>query len=104
MWGRLPTFFYPRPCPRCDVSDELQSVVTSEVEAAGYELVELRRGGSKGRPVLDVRIERRDGSPVTVEDCSRASRAREARLDAGGSVSDRHVAEAASTGLKGAGE
>ena len=82
------------------MSDELQTVVNSEVEAAGYELVELRRGGSKGRPVLDVRIERRDGTPVTVEDCSRASRALEARLDAGGIVSDRYVLEVSSPGIE----
>ena len=82
------------------MSDELQAVVDAEVEAVGYELVELRRGGSKSRPVLDVRIERRDGSPVTVEDCTRASRALEARLDAGGIVSDRYVLEVSSPGIE----
>lgn len=52
-----------------------------EVERLGYELFELRQGGSKSRPVLDVRIDRRDGAKVTVEDCAKASRAIEARLD-----------------------
>ena len=52
-----------------------------EVERLGYELFELKQGGSKSRPVLDVRIDRRDGEKVTVEDCAKASRAIEARLD-----------------------
>ena len=82
------------------MSDELETIVASEVEASGYELVELRKKGSKGRPILDVRIERRDGTPVTVEDCTRASRAVEARLDAGGIVSDRYVLEVSSPGIE----
>ena len=82
------------------MSDELESIVAAEVEASGYELVELRKKGSKNRPVLDVRIERRDGTPVTVEDCTRASRAVEARLDAGGIVSDRYVLEVSSPGIE----
>lgn len=82
------------------MSDELQNIVVAEVEASGYDLVELRKKGSKGRPVFDVRIERRDGSPVTVEDCTRVSRAVEARLDAGGIVSERYVLEVSSPGIE----
>ncbi len=60
---------------------DIESVVTAELEALGFGLVLLRRGGTRSRPVLEVRIDRRDGSPVTVGDCARASRAIEARLD-----------------------
>lgn len=83
------------------MSQELQDVIATEVETLGYELVELRRAGSKRTPVLDVRIDRRDGSAVTVEDCSRASRAIEARLDADPAIAgDRYVLEVSSPGVE----
>ncbi len=62
---------------------ELQNVVKGELESLGYDLVLLRQGGSRARPLIEVRIDRRDGHGVTVEECARVSRAIEARLDAG---------------------
>jgi ribosome maturation factor RimP len=83
------------------VSQALEDVIASEVDSLGYDLVELRRGGSKRTPVLDVRIDRRDGIAVTVDDCSRASRAIEARLDAEpGIAGDRYVLEVSSPGVE----
>ncbi len=83
------------------MSQELEDVIATEVEPLGYELVELRRAGSKRTPVLDVRIDRRDGEAVTVDDCARVSRALEARLDAEpGIVGDRYVLEVSSPGVE----
>jgi ribosome maturation factor RimP len=83
------------------VSQALEAVVASEVDQLGYELVELRRAGSKSRPVLDVRIDRTDGVAVTVDDCTRASRAIEARLDAEPEIAgDRYVLEVSSPGVE----
>jgi ribosome maturation factor RimP len=84
MWGMLPTFFCSDQSPRRNVNDELESVVTQELEAVGFDLVELRRGGTRSRPSLD--------------DCARVSRALEARLDAGGIVSERYVLQVSSPG------
>jgi ribosome maturation factor RimP len=83
MWGRLPTFFYSGRFRRLDVKDSLEDVVVSELDAVGFDLVELRRGGTRSRPLIEVRIDRRDGEAVTVDDCARASRALEVRLDGG---------------------
>jgi ribosome maturation factor RimP len=80
------------------MNDELQQVVRQEVEAAGYELVELRRGGARGRPLIELRIDRRDGTNVTVDDCATVSRAVEARLDAGTLVAERYVLQVSSPG------
>ena len=80
------------------MNDELQHVVTQGLDAIDFDLVELRQGGTKSRPVLEVRIDRRDGEKVTVEDCARASRALEARLDTGGLVSERYVLQVSSPG------
>jgi ribosome maturation factor RimP len=65
------------------VKTDLEALVESELDALSYDLVLLRRGGTRTRPVLEIRIDRRDGAPVSVNDCVRASRAIEARLDAG---------------------
>ena len=80
------------------MNDQLQGVVQQEVESSGYELVELRRGGTRARPLIELRIDRRDGQSVTVDDCARVSRAVEARLDGGSIVSDRYVLQVSSPG------
>jgi ribosome maturation factor RimP len=80
------------------MNDELEHVVTEGLDEVGYDLVELRKGGTRSRPVLEVRIDRRDGDKVTVDDCARASRALEARLDTGALVSERYVLQVSSPG------
>src|SRR5689334_18127015 len=98
MWGRFPTFFYSGRFPRRDVKDALEGVVQSELDAIGYDLVTLRRGGTRTRPLIEVRIDRRDGEAVTVDDCARASRALEARLDGSEFVSPAYVLQVSSPG------
>lgn len=78
----------------------LEHVVAFEIKALGLELFELRVMGNKGRPVLDVRIDREDGQPVTLENCAAASRAIEARLDENDFGGRRYVLEVSSPGLE----
>jgi ribosome maturation factor RimP len=80
------------------MNDELERLVNEELGALGFALVELRRGGTKSRPLIEVRIERAGGDSVTIDDCATASRAIEARLDAGDVVSDRYVLQVSSPG------
>jgi ribosome maturation factor RimP len=83
------------------VEQTLEALVKEELTALGYELVELRKGGSKGRPVFDVRIDRLDGEKVQVGDCEKASRAIEAKLDAIPSmIASRYVLEVSSPGME----
>lgn len=82
------------------MNDALESVVVSELDRLELDLVELRVGGSKSRPTLQVRIDRRDGGNVTIDDCAVASRAIEARLDAEHRVGDRYVLEVSSPGVE----
>lgn len=82
------------------MKDALQDLVTNELEALGYELFELRSGGTKNRPVLDIRIDRTDGEKVTVEDCARASRAIEAKLDQAALAGAQYVLEVSSPGIE----
>ena len=81
-----------------NVNETLEAVVRAELDSIGFDLVELRKGGSKGRPLLEVRVERKDGVAVSVDDCARASRALEAKLDEGRLVPERYVLQVSSPG------
>jgi ribosome maturation factor RimP len=82
------------------MNDALELIVIEELEKLNYDLAELRRGGSRNRPLFDVRIDRRDGVKVTVDDCARVSRAIEARLDGDSAFRDqRYVLEVSSPGI-----
>jgi ribosome maturation factor RimP len=80
------------------VKDALEDVVAKELDGVGFDLVELRRGGTKTRPLIEVRIDRRDGAAVSVDDCAVASRALEARLDGGELVAPQYVLQVSSPG------
>ena len=95
-----PTFFVFVNVARNNMSEALQEIVVKELDPLGLELFELHSRGTRSRPVLDVRVERKDGAKVTGEDCARASRAIEAKLDQGGIVSDRYVLEVSSPGIE----
>jgi ribosome maturation factor RimP len=80
------------------VKDALEDVARQELDAVGYDLVELRKGGTRNRPLIEVRIDRRDGSAVTVDDCAVASRALEARLDNSTLIAPQYVLQVSSPG------
>lgn len=82
------------------MDDSLERLIAAELEPLGFDLFALRRGGSRARPTVQVRIDRRDGGTVSVDDCAAASRALEARLDAAGSLGERYVIEVSSPGLE----
>jgi ribosome maturation factor RimP len=86
------------------MSDEiLEAELEKRVAALGYEFVELERAGSKARPILRVRIDVPDSGPgrgVSIEDCTRVSRALEPYLDEAPEVSERYVLEVSSPGLE----
>jgi ribosome maturation factor RimP len=80
------------------VKQELQDVVVKGLESVGFDLVEIRTGGTKSRMLIEVRIDRRDGSAVTVDDCAVASRAIEALLDGGAVVPESYELQVSSPG------
>jgi len=82
------------------MNETLEALVASEIEPLGLELFEMKVGGSKGRPVIDVRVEREDGERVTVDNCAAASRAIESKLDAEGFGGGNYVLEVSSPGIE----
>ena len=98
--GIPPTFFCFVATVRKKMNPALEELVMNELRPLGLELFELRSGGTRNRPVLDVRIDRTDGEKVTVDDCARASRAIEARLDQTDYAGNRYVLEVSSPGVE----
>ena len=80
------------------MDNTVEPFIAQELDALEFDLVELRRGGSKSRPVLEVRIDRRDGEKVSVGDCARVSRVLEEKLEANALVSEAYVLEVSSPG------
>jgi ribosome maturation factor RimP len=83
------------------LTETLVEAFRTRLEALGFDLADLRIGGTPNRPLVQVRI---DCPPrnVTVEDCSRVSRALEQWLDAdgGGPLGNRYVLEVSSPGIE----
>jgi len=82
-------------------TESLVEAFRARLEALGFDLADLRIGGTPNRPLVQVRI---DCPPrnVTVEDCSRVSRALEQWLDADGAgpLGNRYVLEVSSPGIE----
>jgi ribosome maturation factor RimP len=84
------------------VKSELEVVVESRLDELGFDLVDVRRGGSRSRPIVEIRIDRRDGATVTVADCARVSRGLEEWFDAPGHTAllgDRYELQVSSPGM-----
>lgn len=85
------------------LTDSLLAEFKARVAELGFELADLRVGGTPGRPRVQVRIDRPSEAVahgVTVDDCARASRALEAWLDDAGPLGRRYVLEVSSPGLE----
>ncbi len=81
------------------LTESLVEAFRTRLEALGFDLADLRIGGTPNRPLVQVRI---DCPPrnVTVEDCSQVSRALEQWLDAGGPLGNKYVLEVSSPGIE----
>jgi ribosome maturation factor RimP len=81
----------------------LEAEIEQRVDALGFELVEMERAGSARRPILRLRIDRpQEGSvsDVTLDDCTRVSRALEAWLDERPGLAPSYVLEVSSPGVE----
>ncbi len=81
---------------------EFERQLSERLAALGFELVDLRHGGTARRPHLSVRIDwaaSEPGRTVTVDDCAVVSRALEAWLDETGVGGGRYILEVSSPGM-----
>ncbi|HEX5632457.1 MAG TPA: ribosome maturation factor RimP [Gemmatimonadales bacterium] len=83
--------------------DPLLSLVRTEVERQGFELVDFRRTGTPAKPILKVRADRPDSRPgagITTQECAALSRSIERVLEEGGHVGPAYVLEVSSPGIE----
>ncbi len=81
---------------------EVERELEARVGSLGFEIVDVRWGGSSRRPSLKVRIDFREaaqGEAVTVADCAKVSRALEPWLDEREDLPERYVLEVSSPGV-----
>lgn len=81
----------------------LEREIEQRVEELGFELVELEQAGTARRPILRLRIDRLPSAAeagLTLDDCTRVSRALEAALDARPDLSPTYVLEVSSPGVE----
>jgi ribosome maturation factor RimP len=84
------------------VTPDLEQTIESQVEALGFEVVDLEIAGNRRRPLIRLRIDRPDSTPghgVTVDDCARVSRALEPLLDTRAELPAHYVLEVSSPGM-----
>ena len=81
-----------------EATGRIEQIITPSVEAMGYEVVRVQLTGGQ-RMVLQVRAERADGAPMTVEDCADISRAISAVLDVEDPIKSAYTLEVSSPGI-----
>lgn len=86
------------PTIATDRANALEALVTPTLDGLGYELVRVLVSGSH-QPTLQVMAERRDGTPMKVEDCEKISRALSAKLDVEDPIAGAYTLEVSSPGL-----
>jgi ribosome maturation factor RimP len=82
---------------RLNAPNQLETLISPAVNAAGYRLVRLRLMGGK-RKTIQVMAERADGK-MDVEDCALLSRSLSEVLEAADPITDEYVLEVSSPGI-----
>ena len=83
--------------------EELTAEVRRRVDELGFEVVDVRRRGSKTRPILEIRIDHPGSTPgcgVTSQDCAVVSRGLERWLDETQLLGLNYTLEVSSPGIE----
>lgn len=79
--------------------DNLTKIVRSTVKGMGYAFIIANFIATEDKTVLQIMIENKDGSGVTVDDCRKVSRNISAILDVEDTISSAYTLEVSSTGM-----
>jgi len=80
-------------------TSRLEALIAPTVEAMGYDLVRVSLGGGRQSARLQVMAERKDGVPMTVDDCAEISRTLSAVLDVEDPIEGSYTLEVSSPGI-----
>jgi ribosome maturation factor RimP len=81
-----------------DLNSRLETLITPSLDGMGYELVRVMLQG-KARPTLQIMADRKDGQPMTVEDCADISRSLSALFDVEEPIQGAYTLEVSSPGI-----
>ena len=81
-----------------EYKQRLEDLVAPTLDGLGFEMVRVMMQG-KTRPTLQIMADRKDGLPMTVEDCATISRALSAVLDVEDPIGGAYVLEVSSPGI-----
>ena len=79
--------------------NEIARIIEPSLDAMGYRLVRLMQTGGLRRPTLQIMAERRDDTPMAIEDCAEISRAVSALLDVADPIAGAYTLEVSSPGI-----
>jgi ribosome maturation factor RimP len=86
------------PASNSDLPEQIERLIAPALDAMGFEVVRvLLMGGAHTR--LQVMVERRDGSAMTLDDCTRLSRTVSALLDVEDPIAGAYTLEVSSPGI-----
>ena len=81
-----------------ELERRIAEMIEPSLGGMGYELVRVLMQGRQ-KPVLQIMAERKDGAPMTVEDCADISRQVSALLDVDDPISEAYSLEVSSPGI-----
>ncbi|MFO0997989.1 MAG: ribosome maturation factor RimP [Alphaproteobacteria bacterium] len=79
--------------------ERIERAIEPSVASMGFEIVRVRLTGGRQRPTLQVMAERRDGEPMSVDDCAQLSRTISTFLDVEDPLPGSYMLEVSSPGL-----
>ena len=79
-------------------ADTIEKIIEPALTDLGFEIVRISMGGGR-RKLLQVMLERLDGTNISLDDCADASRAISALLDVEDPIAGNYILEVSSPGL-----
>lgn len=80
------------------IEQHIEEILTSALEDRGFGIVRIQLQGSK-RKTLQIMIEHLDGTPITIDDCEKVSKASSILLDVDDSLHESYILEVSSPGI-----
>lgn len=79
---------------------KIAELITPPLIDMGYEVVRIRLGGGAFRKKLQLMLDRKDGTPLLLEDCEKASKYISVLLDVEDPIESEYILEVSSPGLE----